>query len=305
MCLILLIFSFLFNIGNVYGESEKPKYVDFTISFDDNGEKIEGFEFLIYKIGDFDDDYKVTLTNDFKDYPIDIKNTNESEWNDYANSLKGYIKRDKIRPSYKGKTNRDGLLNVKVEDGLYLVIGNDLVLDDYKYETSPFIVLLPERIIETGQYLDKASANVKFSKERLTRKIDLDVLKVWDDDGNEKKRPEYIEVELLENGKVREIVKLNRKNDWSYIWKGLNPNSSWLVVEKGIDKGIYKVKVKNYKNSFVITNIYRPEEPIKKPPRIPQTGQLWWPVFALSGLGIISILIGYIKEKRKGGIDEK
>ena len=202
-------------------------------------------------------------------------------------------------------------MNTKLQKGLYLIVGEDLVTEKYKYVTSPFIVLLPELDKETGKYLNKTTAYPKFTKEEnLKNKINIDVLKVWDDDGYENKRPSFIEVELLADGKLKENVKLNKKNNWTYVWKNLDPGISWTVVEKNVNKDIYRVKVTNYENSFVITNIYippytPPNNLPKKPPMIPQTGQLWLPVYLLSGLGIVSIVIGYIKEKKEGESYEK
>ena len=202
-------------------------------------------------------------------------------------------------------------MNTKLQKGLYLIVGEDLVTEKYKYVTSPFIVLLPELDKETGKYLNKTTAYPKFTKEEnLKNKINIDVLKVWDDDGYENKRPSFIEVCLLADGKLKENVKLNKKNNWTYVWKNLDPGISWTVVEKNVNKDIYRVKVTNYENSFVITNIYippytPPNNPPKKPPMIPQTGQLWLPVYLLSGLGIVSIVIGYIKEKKEGESYEK
>lgn len=110
------------------------------------------------------------------------------------------------------------------------------------------------------------------------------------------------------NGKSKESVRLNKDNNWTYVWKNLDSSISWTVVEKNVNRKRYEVKVKNYDNSFVITNIYLPatlpkpaptpqQVDFKKPPMLPQTGQLWWPAYFLSGMGIISIVIGYIKEK--------
>lgn len=305
VCLFVLLFSFISNFQNIYASNNinSPEQIDFTISYTDGSYGIKDAEFSIYKIGNIDKNNNISLSEDFSKYPIGDGQANEIKWNEYANTLKGYIKKDKIKEFCKGKTDDKGLLNVKVTKGLYLIVGEDLFTDSYKYITNPFFVLLPERDEETGKYLDKSTAYPKFSKEKLLRKkIDLDVLKVWDDDGYENKRPSFIEVELLGNGKSKESVKLNKDNNWTYVWKNLDSSISWTVVEKNVDRKRYQVKVKNYENSFVITNIYTPpytppDNPPKKPPMLPQTGQLWWPVYFLSGMGIISIVIGYIKEK--------
>ncbi|EFD04434.1 LPXTG-motif cell wall anchor domain protein [Peptostreptococcus anaerobius 653-L] len=314
LCLFVLLFGIAFNFQNVYASNNinSPEQIDFTISYTDGSDGIKDAEFSIYKIGNIDKNNNISLSEDFSKYPINYDKVKKSQWNEYANTLKGYVKKDKVKAFCKGKTDDKGLLNVKVNKGLYLIVGEDLFTGSYKYMSNPFVVLLPEKDTETGIYLDKSRAYPKLTKETRTKKtIDLDVLKVWDDDGYENKRPGFIEVELLGNGKSKESVRLNKDNNWTYVWKNLDSSVSWTVVEKNVNRKRYEVKVKNYDNSFVITNIYLPatlpkpaptpqQVAFKKPPMLPQTGQLWWPVYFLSGMGIISIVIGYVKEKRKG-----
>ncbi|MDO5018793.1 MAG: Cna B-type domain-containing protein, partial [Lagierella massiliensis] len=113
--------------------------------------------------------------------------------------------------------------------------------------------------------------------------------------------------ELLENGKVKDTVKLNKENNWQHRWESLTSNATWSVIEKSIDKNIYYVKIREDKSGYVITNSYVPtQEPPDNPPKkIPQTGQLWWPIFAFVGIGILSIAIGFVIDKKKGDIHEE
>lgn len=307
VCLMILLFSFILNFNSVQASTKTSEHIDFTISYTDQGEKIEGIEFFIYKIGNLDAQREITLNNEFKKYPIEIKKNNSAQWNEYANTLKGYVKRDNIKPLYKQNTNSNGEATFKLEKGLYLVIGEDFSTKQYRYKTNPYIVMLPEIEKETGKLLDKSISYPKFTKEKITkRKIDIEVIKIWNDSGMESERPDFITVELLENGKIKDNIRLSKKNNWTYTWKNLDFDSSYLVVEKNIDKK-YKVSVENYGKNFVITNTIDipPVYPPNTPPMIPETGQLWWPIYLLSGIGIISIVIGYAKEKRKGEYNEK
>lgn len=310
VCLVVLLFNFIFNLNKVFASDSKVDFdkVNFTISYIDMGKKIEGVNFRVYKIGNIDENNDITLTKAFESYPLGLNKSKENEWNEYANTLKGYVDKDKQVPSFEGKTDKDGLINLKLEKGLYFVAGDDLFTDKYKYTTSPFVVRLPEFDKETDNFLGETLARPKFIRKDFTNgKIDIDILKVWDDKGYENQRPEFVEVDLLENNKVKDSVKLNKDNNWTYVWKGLDLNNSWDVVEKNVDKEKYKVKVKKENNSLVITNVYIPakEQKPEKPQTIPFTGQLWWPVYLLSGIGILSILLAYVKEKRKGKANEK
>ena len=138
-------------------------------------------------------------------------------------------------------------------------------------------------------------------KVRRDRPVDkeIKVIKVWKDDGREADRPGMIEVQLLGDGEVHETVRLDADNSWRYTWTGLDGTKEWLVVEKKAPEG-YTVSVKREGTTVFITNTKEsPEEP---PETLPQTGQLWWPVFLLGGAGLVLLLTGFVGtlRRRKG-----
>ncbi len=145
-------------------------------------------------------------------------------------------------------------------------------------------------------------------------------------DSNNKyqKRPENITVQLLRDGEVYQEVQLSEDNNWQYTWNDLSSKYQWEAIEKKKTKG-YIVSVSKEESSIVIKNIYWGddfyEETTEKKPttekkhkkessketttekKLPQTGQLWWPLpFLVSG-GVLCIGIGMIKQKREN--DEK
>ena len=155
------------------------------------------------------------------------------------------------------------------------------------------------------------------------------MLKVWED-GDGENRPESIQVQLLKNGEVAETVTLSAGNNWRYTWRNLSEKEDWRVVEKETPKG-YTVTVSQEGITFVMTNtqgepeepeeptepekpgepeepgVDIPEEPVPEEsvpsgPKLPQTGQLWWPVPLLALAGMLLFLLGWIrKEKRSEG----
>ena len=42
-----------------------------------------------------------------------------------------------------------------------------------------------------------------------------------------------------------------------------------------------------------------PDEPEKRHKRLPQTGQLWWPVMLLGAAGAVSIVIGLLRKRKE------
>lgn len=100
----------------------------------------------------------------------------------------------------------------------------------------------------------------KYDSEIVPNQVVRKVQKVWEDDGNEKKRPQSISVQLLENGKVVDTVVLNRDNNWEYTWKNLDGGSVWQVVEAETPEG-YTVSVVREGAVFVMTNTFPSEIP--------------------------------------------
>ena len=136
------------------------------------------------------------------------------------------------------------------------------------------------------------------------------VLKIWDENGYEIDLPKEVTVDLLKDGEVFDTVTLNADNLWRYTWEELDAGCNWSVVEREMKD--YSVSVTREGITFVITNTYNPDDPDPKPtptptpppdkppedPKLPQTGQLWWPVPMLVCAGMLLIIIGLLRRRR-------
>lgn len=119
------------------------------------------------------------------------------------------------------------------------------------------------------------------------RITELCAVKVWVDDGNEDKRPQSINVQLLCDGVVVDIVTLNEENGWSHRWTQLGEEHTWTVREESVPAGYY-CEITEEGITFYVVNTYKP---------IAQTGQLWWPVPALACMGIVCIFTAIIRRR--------
>lgn len=295
VCLVCLLFAFiLFDANSLVSHASPDEKYNFTIEYKDGQIPIEAAHFSLYKLGEIKDN-KVSLSDEFKSYPIDFNDI--SKLNDYALSLSTYVKKDKLKASASGKIDKNGLLKLGLDKGLYLVVGDDILKDAYSYKTSPYFIRVPEDTISYP----------KIKKDKISKKqSQLKLIKLWKDEGNEDKRPKKIQVELYENGKFKERVSLSEDNNWQYVWDNLSPESSFFICETREENYDYDVKLEREADSFILTNIYKqrrktieknPNPPDKK---IPQTGQDFMPILVLAGLGVVFIGLGYIKEKRRG-----
>ena len=308
--------------GSIYLNQD----VSLTISYQDGNTPLVGAEFDIFLVATVDEYGELTTTKDFAQFHVNIRGRDDEAWRTLASTLEGYVLRDDISPTDSGKTNDKGLVSFptagkSLKAGLYFVLGYRHTQNGFRYDPTPFMVMLPGLDKENNIWVYDVAVNAKFDSSQIPdnpddHTIDRKVLKVWADDGHEKDRPKEVIAQLLRDGKVYDTVTLNAANNWRYTWTGLNDRYTWTIVEKELEG--YTVEVTREGITFVVTNSYNeeiPDEPTPttpttpdKPttptkPTLPQTGQLWWPVPVLIAAGLLFVVIGLVR--RRGAVDEE
>lgn len=157
--------------------------------------------------------------------------------------------------------------------------------------------------------------------------ISLSVLKQWEDDSPET-RPGSVTVRLMKDGKEYDEVTLTAAKGWKHTWNNLDKNAEWTLAEVDVPDD-YTVLVDREGNTFVVTNtgsVIIPPEPLPEGPvdpgkdpgsggeggdgsldipdekipqgNLPQTGVLWWPVQALTLVGLVLFVLGWADARR-------
>ena len=177
----------------------------------------------------------------------------------------------------------------------------------------------------------KAKPTVTPKPPVTPKETSITVQKIWaNDDTAQSSRPASIKVELLDaNGTTVDSQTLSASTGWKFTWAGLD-EGKWSVKESVVPTGYavsYEeatteegktITVKNTKNGGGVLGESReketPDETEAKKTkknvrgtsregdtaseqgstRLPQTGQLWWPVWLLSGLAAVLVIIGLI-----------
>ena len=284
----------------VAAEETTPAGLRLCISCREEGVPLTGAPFRLYLVAAVNAYGELETTEAFRPYRVDM--TGESDERALAATLEGFVLRDGVAPLAEKKTDANGIAAFTREDGLvqglYLVVGDVHTQNGLVYEPTPFMVRLPYQNAETGQWEYDVVACPKMTSrpvdgEPVTRKV----LKVWDDENGEKQRPAQVEVLLLKDGRVADTVVLNQANNWRYTWEGLDSNCKWTVVEK--DPGNYMVSVSREGVTFVVTNTYTGGGENESPelPRLPQSGQLWWPVPVLLAGGLLLVVVGLLRRR--------
>lgn len=250
-------------------------------------------EFSIYQVANVTEIYRFPVTEEFAQYQVDFDQLETEEWKDMAETLAGYVKRDEKEPVAVGRTDENGCLTFShLPLGVYLVIGEQAQDEDYIYRCKPFLAFLPLET-ETGSWDYEPEYFPKFSENPI-RLVDLTVMKKWEDKGLEDKRPESICIQLLKNGKIDDEITLTKDNNWMYTWEDLSTEYTWQVVEKDVPDG-YTVSISEEGNVFHVINTGKGQP--QQPDRLPQTGQLWWPVPILAAAGMLFFFLGLVQRR--------
>lgn len=229
-----------------------------------------------------------------------------------AETLRIYTVLDHIPYLSEGDTDAQGNLCFSgLEDGLYLVTGDKLEKGIKTY--------IPSAIFFEMDHTKDNVLNAMPKIIYLTLDNDEEkysVRKIWENAGNQ--TPDlnvYITCELYRDGELQQTVRLDSSNDWNYEWND-QPGHIWMVREQEIPPD-YTVMYRNQDTQFLIVNTYDgtgwntttvpgttttthtgSTVTTAETPKLPQTGQLWWPVPFLSIGGLTLIAVG-VRLRRK------
>ena len=166
-------------------------------------------------------------------------------------------------------------------EAVYLVMGDETVTNGITDTPVPFLMAMPGTDGQNQPVWDVQAAG----EQQET--MDISVTKVWVGD-RVSGRPASIIVHLTLDGKdYGPLVRLNYANHWSYTWENL-PVGNWSVREESSRR--YTTTMTREGNTFTFTSTWK---------KIPQTGQLWWPVAAMSAAGVCLVGAGLLRRRKQ------
>lgn len=271
VCLMLPCLS---GTALAYTSMDTSREASLKLHFGSESTGFPGVEFRIYRVADVSSDMKFTLAGDFAQYPVSLENLDSSGWRSLAQTLEAYVSRDRLTPLQQDFTNDAGDVTFdQLSTGLYLAVGYKYRQGRYTYTPESFLICLPGLDQQTGEWVYDAYAVVKYDTYHRPggdgddddddpgdNDVSRKVIKVWEDQGNEGKRPQSITVQLLGDGSIYDTVTLNQDNNWRYTWDGLDPQIQWQIAEVSAPEG-YTVSVNRQGITFVLTNTYKPGGP--------------------------------------------
>lgn len=296
-------------------------------------ETLAGMNWRIYYAGTRSGDQYI-LDGAFSDYRITHGDLTAETLTTLASTLANYAVLDNIVPDASGITDQNGSVNFTgLAPGFYLVAGDKLKIDNGTYAPAPII-------IEIGESNANIVAYPKFTYYDVlgADTIRMRVRKIWEngDDNVTIADDASVDVEIYSDSKLVETVTLSKNNNWTYTWDG-DSSVTWSVLEVNIPEN-YTVAYRSNDSQFVVVNTFEPDVPIittttttssvtgttttgtgitsttakpagtttaKSVTKLPQTGQLWWPVPILALGGMIFVGVGFCLISRSKKEDDK
>lgn len=292
LALTLLLMLSLPSAANAFERVDLAHATSLTILADDEGVGLAGVTFSLYQVADMTEDATFDLISVFAAYPGDVNTLENAEaWANAAKAMDALSVSQ--TPISAITTGEDGVARFKdLKPGLYLLTGDPVEIIPWAYTFSPFLISVPTRDVDDAWVYDVKS-DIKMSKEPAVTSVE--VVKLWHDKNYEKKRPVELAVTLLRDEKPVATATLNKENGWRHLFTQLPAGYEYEVVEDVVPKN-YKAEYDVVNGALVIVNTYA--APVTPEPDLPQTGQLWWPVPVLAGLGLLLFCGGWMIHRK-------
>lgn len=303
LCLLLVVLCLGVSVCPVL--AARP--CSLTIVCEENGTVLTGAEFELYFVAELASDGTLVVTEEFTQYHVGIS-PDTATWPQLASTLAAYAAYDGIGPVANGVTDHNGTVVFgDLADGIYLVVGDLHRQDGKLYSFDPILVALPGKDAVTGQTIRDVTMAPKaewIPDGGSDEKLDLKVLKVWED-GEGERRPQSVTVHLLRDGKVIDTVELSEENRWKYTWRDLPEGHRYTVVEETVPG--YTVTITRQGITFVVKNTAKdlpdlpdtPSDPDLPDGPIPETGQPWHLALFLTAAGLGFLVLGLYLRRRK------
>ena len=295
---------------------------DLTLAVDAD---VTGMNVTLYKIAEMNSAMQYIAKDDIQlPAGVDLNKVRGfDEWSALAKNLCGKITDENglTTQTVSGKA-----YYTKLSCGLYLVVIEDFSNGGYIYNSPAFLIALPS-MAESGseqggnEVTYDVYAEIKYVKTPERRK--MLVRSRWIGESNEDKRPEFVTVDVKRDGEIYQTLILSNENNWEYELDDIEANHEWKIEERPVPDGFktrYSRVFKQGVEMLIVENYTEDEEPQSTPAptivpsvttepeinntptpkpntpggRIPQTGMIMWPVYALYGLSVMLLISGIL-----------
>lgn len=260
-----------------------------TLQYKHNEQRFGGIEIKTYRVAEVFEDGTFALCGDFVQYPINIYGiTSQSQWRGVTDALASYAAADGITPTRVAITDESGIVQFSdILPGMYMTTSVTADADGDIAVFESFLTVIPSTN-DSGEHNYDVTAYPKC--EKYTPKpttIEYKVVKQWQDNGYNEKRPDHIDIDIIKNGEVQYSQRLSSDNNWSYSWEAEDDGSQWQAVERNVPAD-YTVTIVKSGSIITITNIC---DHTDNPPPTGNTTVIWHYVLILCLSGALLIVL--------------
>lgn len=275
LAILLALLAVLPTTAFAYEKVDPNKTATLTINHKVKNKPISGVEFQLYRVAGMTEDAEFPVESAFENAGVSLRtDPTEESWSARAITLESYliacIAADQPIPATaSATTDRNGTATFSnLEVGLYLLVGKTKVLDTEIHTPLATLISLPNLLEDNGWDYSPSIDTKNSSQPRGETEIDLVVIKVWKDTGQEQQRPAEVTVTLYGDGAEYSTVKLHAANSWRHSWENLSSTTTWNLVEKNVPAN-YTVTAIRDRNAFIVTNTYTEIPPGGRTPNRP------------------------------------
>lgn len=172
ICSLLLFLSiFSFGIIDVKAESiDISRTSSLSVTYQYDNILLSDAGVSLYYLASIDEGYNYKFIDEYQDVAFDTTDISASDLTFQAEVIERYIKDNKLQANRVLKTNQNGVANFSsLVPGLYLLIVDSKVVDNYQYNVSPTIINIPT--FENGNYQYDVQINLKTQRDKLNEEI--------------------------------------------------------------------------------------------------------------------------------------
>lgn len=252
---------------------------EICVSIEDAKKKeVEGLTISICKIAELDETGYYP-SDAFKDSGISIAGIVNDPSAVNAKTVYDYVIKNDLNVRSNQIKNGKAVFET-ISDGIWLVFCEE----NGTHRFAPYIIFMPYE--QNGKLNYQVTSTPKLEENKPNNK-NIYLLKKWEDKNNAAKiRPKSVEILLYRDGKKVESVLLNEACGWSHTFTNLPVDGNYSIEEKPVTYYVSQVSGDS-ENGFIVTNTYNGD-------KLPQTGQLWWPITILCVAGTLFVLLGII-----------
>lgn len=292
---LLLLLTLLPLSVSAAGDIDTKRDTTLTVYALYDGTPITGMEMEAYRVATVDFTGELTVLPTFADYreALDIRGENDTAWQQMAQTLERFLLREGIGADQTISVNEKGIAAFgTMAQGLYLLRADAVTREGKVYAIAPCFLLLPGKNQEnTWDYQVEAwvkpSENPEFTQ--------ITVVKNWLDNCTPAHGHPEVTIKLWHDGELVDTVTLPKDGKWRYTWYGMSTLGTWEITEEAVEGYTQQKPIAREGYTFTITNVCKN---YKKPEKLPQTGQLWWPVPVLLCGGLFCLVMGAVRRRK-------